>query len=313
MGAVDIQINGFSGIDFNQPGLNAEALHTACVALKQSGVSLFLPTIITAALDDMAALVSAVVSARESDALAKEMIPGIHVEGPFINEQPVFAGAHPPDCITRADPERARVLVDAGRGLVKLVTLAPERDPGMATTRWLVDQGVCVAGGHCNPDLDTLDAALDAGMTLFTHLGNGCSPMVHRHDNIIQRVLSRADRLWISFIPDGVHIPLFALKNFLRTAGIERSIMVSDAIAAAACGPGTYKLGGNDIEVGEDGVARSKVDGMFAGSTVTWPEIMQNLRDPLALNDAKIRALTQTNPLAALNLQPKSGTTAATT
>lgn len=302
MGAVDIQINGYAGIDFNQPGLDTEALHKACVALRTSGVSLFLPTIITAALDDMATLIAAIVSARESDALAMKMIPGIHVEGPFINEQPVFAGAHPTHCITPGDPELARVLIDAGQGLVKLMTLAPERDPGMATTRWLAEQGVCVAGGHGDPDLNTLDAAIDAGLTMFTHLGNGCSPMVHRHDNIIQRVLARADQLWISFIPDGVHIPFFVLKNFLQNAGIHHSIMVSDAIAAAACGPGTYKLGGNDIEIGDDGVARSKVDGMFAGSTVTWPEIMQNLRDPLALDEEDIQRLTQTNPLAALNL-----------
>ena len=113
-------------------------------------------------------------------------------------------------------------LLDAAGGLTRMVTLAPECDPWLAVTKQLARQGICVAAGHCNPTLDQLDAALDAGLSMFTHLGNGCPLQLHRHDNIIQRVLSRAGKLWISFIADGIHIPWLALGNYLAMTGMER-------------------------------------------------------------------------------------------
>ena len=135
----------------------------------------------------------------------------------------------------------------AGGGLVKLVTLAPERDPQFATTRWLVDQGIRVAAGHCDPPIDTLRGAIDNGLSLFTHLGNGCPPTLPRHDNVIQRVLSQSERLWICFIADGVHVPFVALTNYLRCVGLDRAIVVSDAISAAGLGPGEYSLRGERV------------------------------------------------------------------
>ena len=99
-------------------------------------------------------------------------------------------------------------------------------------TRFLARQKVLVSAGHCDPSVDELLAAIDAGLSLFTHLGNGCPTMLPRHDNIIQRVLSSRDRLMITFIADGAHVPLPELKNYLRLAGVDRSIVVTDAISA---------------------------------------------------------------------------------
>ena len=115
----------------------------------------------------------------------------------------------------------------------RLVTLAPERDPGLKVTRWLAGQAILVSAGHCDASTDQLRAAIDAGLSMFTHLGNGCPTTLHRHDNIIQRVLSLRKRLTISFIADGVHVPAAALGNYLRLAGVDRSIVVTDAITAA--------------------------------------------------------------------------------
>ena len=116
----------------------------------------------------------------------------------------------------------------------------------------LANQNITVSAGHCNPNLDQLRAAIDAGLRMFTHLGNGCPQQLPRHDNIIQRVLSQADKLWICFIADGVHVPFFALRNYLKCADINRCVIVSDAMAAAGLGPGQYKLSRWEVTVGPE-------------------------------------------------------------
>jgi hypothetical protein len=120
--------------------------------------------------------------------------------------------------------------------------------------------------------------------------------------NIIQRALALRDRLWLCFIPDGVHVDFFALGNYLRAAGLERSIFVTDAISAARLGPGNYTLAGWDIVIGEDLVARSPDGSHFVGSTVTVPRIQANALGPLALSQNELRTLLDTNPRRALGL-----------
>lgn len=296
----DLQVNGYAGTDFNREGLTAEALHQACVCLEADGVEAVLATFIT---DDLAAMeqrMRTLVALREQDALARRIIAGIHIEGPFINIEKGYVGAHPPHAVKPATVEDAKRLVDACGGLAKLVTLAPECDAGFATTRWLSSQGVCVSAGHCNPSREVLAAACDNGLRMFTHVGNGCPMLMHRHDNIIQRALSLRDKLWLCFIPDGVHIEFFALQNYLRAAGLEKSIFVTDAISASRLGPGNYSLAGWDIKIGEDLVARSPDGSHFVGSTVTWPRIQENNRQSIGLSEADLIKLSVTNPKRAL-------------
>jgi N-acetylglucosamine-6-phosphate deacetylase len=122
-------------------------------------------------------------------------------------------------------------LLDAAGGLTRLVTLAPERDAGLKVTRRLAGQNIVVVAGHCDSTLEELRTAIDAGLTLFTHLGNGCPMQRHRHDNIIQRALSLHDRLLLCLIADGAHVPFPALGNYMRAAGLDRCVVVTDAIA----------------------------------------------------------------------------------
>ncbi len=297
---LDLQVNGFAGVDFNAPGLTPERLHEACVALRGSGAGQILATIITAAPEEMAARLGALVAGMEADALAREMIAGFHLEGPFLNETPGYIGAHPVEHARPADPELMARLLAAGQGRVRLVTLAPERDPGLATTRFLAGQGVAVSAGHCDPALDELRAACDAGLSLFTHVGNGCPMNLNRHDNIIQRALSLADRLWCCFIADGAHIPFFALGNYLRLAGPERAIVVTDAISAAGLGPGRFTLGQREIEIGEDLIAWGPGRAHLVGSTVTVQRTIENLSRELGLDAATISKLIAENPRRAL-------------
>ena len=188
-GYFDLQVNGFAGVDFNADELEADALHAACAALAAGGVEGILATIITDHVEIMERRLMRLAQLRGRDALARRLIAGIHIEGPFINEREGYRGAHPVDAIRSADVGCMARLLAAADGLTRLVTLAPERDPGLRVTRMLASQGIVVAAGHTDAGLDDLRAALDVGLTMVTHLGNGCPTMMPRHDNIIQRAL----------------------------------------------------------------------------------------------------------------------------
>jgi N-acetylglucosamine-6-phosphate deacetylase len=224
------------------------------------------------------------------------MIAGIHLEGPFISGEPGYVGAHPASAVQPATIPAMERLLEASAGHVRLVTLAPEQDEGCRVTRWLADRGVRVAAGHCNPSRDELAAAIDAGLSLFTHLGNGCPLHLPRHDNIIQRALSLADRLTITFIADGVHIPFFALRNYLQVAGIDRAVVVSDSIAAAGFGPGTFTLGSMTVVVDEQLATWSPDRSHLMGSALTMPTAYRNLIEHVGLSPDEARRLTYDNP-----------------
>lgn len=299
-GFVDLQVNGYGGVDFNQDDLTDDSLHTACATLRRDGVDGILATIVTDRIAAMQRRLARIADIRRRDPLVKDVVWGIHVEGPFLSAAPGYIGAHPPAAACAADPEAMRQLLDAAAGLVRLVTLAPERDPAFRVIRLLADREIRVAAGHCNPSLDQLKAALDAGLTMFTHLGNGCPLQMHRHDNIIQRVLSLADRMWISWIADGVHVPYPALGNYLRCAGLDRCLVVTDAIFAAGLGPGHYSSGTHDVRVDDDLATWATDRSHLLGAASTMPRVAENLRQHLGLTPAEITRLTADNPRRAL-------------
>ena len=296
----DLQVNGYAGVDFNQDRLTAENLHRACKRLRADGVGQILATIITEDLSTMCGRIATLARLREQDPLARRVIAGLHVEGPFLSPLAGFRGAHPADAIRAADENAARQLVAAGAGLVRLVTLAPEQDPGFRVTRWLARQGVVVAAGHTDASRDQLQGAVDAGLTMFTHLGNGCPGQLARHDNIVQRALSLADRLWLCFIADGIHIPFFALRNYLRLAGLGRCVVVTDAMAAAGLGPGRYTVGRWDLLVGADLAARAPDGSHLVGSAMTLQQSVENLVQQVGLQPAEAVRLVRRNPRQAL-------------
>jgi N-acetylglucosamine-6-phosphate deacetylase len=297
----DLQVNGYGGNDFNQDDLRAEDLHVACERLAADGVEGVLATIITESLDKMSGRLRNLVVLREHDSLAKRIIAGLHIEGPFINEADGYRGAHPLDAVRPANVDDMLRLLDACGGLARTVTLAPERDPGLQVTRRMTSGGVVVSAGHCNATLDELKAAIDAGLSMFTHLGNGCPMQMHRHDNIVQRVLSLADRLWVTFIADGAHVPLFALANYLAIVGVERAIVVTDAIAPAGLGPGEYTISRWQLRIGEDLVARAPDGSHLIGAAMGMPRVAENLR-AIGLSDADIERLTYHTPKRAIGL-----------
>ncbi len=304
MNYIDLQVNGYFGADFNTTELTAEGLHAACEAMRKDAVTGFLATLITDHVGRLCDKLRLLVRLREQDPLARQMILGFHIEGPFLNETPGYIGAHPAPCARPADPDAAQKLLDAAGGLARIVTLAPERDPGMKTTRHLADRGIVVSAGHCNPSLDQLRAALDAGLSMFTHLGNGCPMTMHRHDNIVQRVLSVSDRLWISFIADGAHIPWPALGNYLKCVPAERVVIVSDAIVAAGLGPGRYAIGDQQAVIGDDLVPRSPHGPHLVGSACPMRRMAENLREHLRIPTDQIERWLCENPRKVLGIDP---------
>jgi N-acetylglucosamine-6-phosphate deacetylase len=298
----DLQVNGYAGVDFNGDQLSCEDVEVACKAMRTDGVAQFLATIITDDLDVMAARAQRLVSATEASALAQAMVAGIHFEGPFISQEPGYVGAHPAHAARAATVDAVAKLIDAGAGLVRLVTLAPEQDADGSVTKRLAEQGVVVSAGHCNPSLEQLERSIDAGLSMFTHLGNGCPLQMHRHDNVIQRVLSLSDKLWICFIADGVHVPFVALQNYLRLVGPEHAIVVSDAISAAGKGPGLYTLAGHQVVVDEQLATWAADRSHLVGSACTLRQMAENLRTKVSLSEEAIRRLTVDNPRAALRM-----------
>ena len=299
-GYFDLQVNGYAGVDFNQDGLDAASLHLACERLEADGVTGFLATIITDDIDAMCRRLQALAALRGRDALAARLMAGIHIEGPFLNETDGYRGAHPRDAIRPAEIDGMSRLLEAADGLVRVVTLAPERDADFQVTRFLAARGIVVSAGHTDATVDQLRGAIDAGLSMFTHVGNGCPMQMHRHDNIVQRALSFADRLWLCFIADGAHVPFAALGNYLRLAREDRAIIVSDAIAPAGLGPGRYTFGRWDLVVDEDMVPRAPDRSHFVGSGITMKQSAENLRTRLALSEPTARRLTLENPRTAV-------------
>ncbi|MFB3817077.1 MAG: N-acetylglucosamine-6-phosphate deacetylase [Candidatus Methylomirabilales bacterium] len=274
-GFFDIQVNGFAGVDFNTPGLTPEALRRAMLAMRRTGTTRFLVTVVTAALPAMEGAMRAVVHARQADPELAHAIPGIHLEGPFLAPEDGPRGAHPAAWIRDPDWEVFCRLQEAGGGLIRLVTLAPERPGAEALIRQLCQAGITVAIGHTNAGEADLERAAAAGARLSTHLGNGAHAVLPRHRNYIQKQLAM-DGLAASLICDGHHLPSYVVRNMLRCKGPGRVILVTDAMAAAAAAPGNYRLGEVLAEVGPDGYVRLPGTPYLAGSALTMERAVEN-------------------------------------
>jgi N-acetylglucosamine-6-phosphate deacetylase len=297
----DLQVNGYGGVDFNDDDLTDSQLHDVCSRLKAEGVAGILATLITDKLETMCHRAQKLVQACKSDQVVRDVIYGIHLEGPFINGSHGYVGAHRSECVQPADVDSMLALLDACGGMLRIVTLAPEHDAGFQVTKRLAAECVVVSAGHTNASLKDLLGAIDAGLTMFTHLGNGCPKELDRHDNIIQRALSVAEHLWCCFIADGVHVPFFTLANYLKLVGADRAIVVTDAISAAGLGPGQYSVGGRMVEVDTRGVTTIAGDkSHLAGSAITMPKSAENLRVHLGCDDDTVHLLTSQNPRKAI-------------
>jgi N-acetylglucosamine-6-phosphate deacetylase len=289
-GLFDAQVNGFAGVDFNRPGLRPDELDAAARAMRKTGVTRFLPTLITSPFESFAACARAL--ARWGNPAAA----GIHVEGPYIS--PTEArGAHPPAHIIPASIEDFRRRQEAAEGRIVLLTLAPEVPGALALIEHLAGTGVRVAIGHSNASPPQVRDAVRAGATLSTHLGNGCAPGLPRHPNLIWEQLA-ADELAACFIVDGHHLPAATLKSMVRAKTPARSVLVTDATAGAAAAPGRYSLGTLEIERDDAGRVVLPGTAKLAGSALTLDQAVARAVRETGLPIEDVLPMASTIPAA---------------
>jgi N-acetylglucosamine-6-phosphate deacetylase len=267
----DPQVNGFAGVDFQNPDISMDELEYALAKIQKAGCSHILLTLITAGIDTLIHQFRRLASVLEESERIRKMVLGFHLEGPFISPKPGFRGAHPPEHTSVPDWSIFAKLQEASGGRIRLVTVAPELDGSLPFIEKAARNGILVSVGHTDASYDQLLSAVQVGARMMTHLGNGCPIQLHRHDNIIQRVLAIPDLL-ASLIPDGIHLPPYVLANLARSLGTARVVMTTDAMSAAGAPPGKYTLGKLQLEVGEDRVVRMPGGKNFAGSSLTMAE-----------------------------------------
>jgi N-acetylglucosamine-6-phosphate deacetylase len=268
-GLFDLQVNGFGGVDFNAPDLSADRLDDALERMRPTGVTRCLPTLITSSFDRFAA------SARVLSQSSHPAIAGLHMEGPYVSPDDGYRGAHPRADVATPTLDDFRRRQDAAAGRIVLVTLAPELPGALQLIEDLVAAGIRVALGHTAATAPQIADAITAGATLATHLGNGCPQLLPRHPNVIWDLLA-ADALAASVIADGHHLPPATVKSLIRAKGARRSILVTDAIAAAASTPGRYNIAGVECDLDDDGRVSLPGTPYLAGSSLTMDRAVGN-------------------------------------
>jgi N-acetylglucosamine-6-phosphate deacetylase len=238
-GFIDLQVNGYGGEDVNVDALDPQMVIALTEKMIATGVTTFLPTVITSSEEKIIGALRSIAEARRLSKLVADVVPYVHVEGPHISPVDGFRGAHPQEHVRPPDLAEFQRWQEASGGLVGMVTLSPHFQGVEDYIESVTKQGVAVAIGHTNAEPEQIRRAVEAGARLSTHLGNGTSSMLPRHRNILWTQLAD-DRLSATLIADGHHLPPDVLKTIVRAKGIERSILVSDAVAVAGKPPGIY-------------------------------------------------------------------------
>ncbi|XBS68860.1 N-acetylglucosamine-6-phosphate deacetylase [Acerihabitans sp. KWT182] len=265
-GLVDLQVNGYAGVDFNHCPIEEESVLAATRRLWREGVTAFLPTVITHRDEDIEQMVRAIANARRRFADVGHSVAGIHLEGPFISPEEGPRGAHDRALVRAPDWDMFQRWQQAARGDIRVLTLAPEWPGSEAFIRRCVRQGVTVSLGHTCADGHCIAEAVAAGASMSTHLGNGAHLLLPRHPNYIWEQLAQDD-LWCAMIGDGEHLPMSVLKVFMRVKQ-QRGFLVSDATSLAGMPPGRYQLhiGGDVVLTAQGRLSLADNPGLLAGS-----------------------------------------------
>jgi N-acetylglucosamine-6-phosphate deacetylase len=299
-GWIDLQVNGFAGVDYNSASSTHEQIADSIRAMFACGVTRFFPTVITGSPDNMAAALRHLANAKESitegPAPIGQTMEAFHLEGPYISPDDGPRGAHPARWVRPPDLEEFRRFQgDAARGNIRLVTLSPHWPQAPRFIEAIVQQGVVASIGHTRASAAQLSDAVSAGATLSTHLGNGADAVLPRHPNYLWEQLAD-DRLAASFIVDGFHLPSSFLNVALRAKGLERSLLVTDAVMPAGCSPGPYRLGEVDVELRTDGSVRLSGGTRLAGSALMMHRAITNVMKTAGLNLRDAISLATRNP-----------------
>jgi len=296
-GFIDLQVNGFFGVDYCSPTTPHDEIARSIQVIHATGVTRFFPTVITGTPEDMLGAIRNLAHAKANLAEGPAM-EAIHVEGPHISPEDGARGAHPRHCVRPPDINEYRRWQEASDGNIRMVTLAPEWPDAPRYIETLVRDGVVVAIGHTRAAGEQIKTAVRAGATMSTHLGNGADSMLPRHPNYIWDQMAE-DRLMASFIVDGIHIPKSFLTVALRAKGVERSVLVTDAVMPTGCSPGRYKLGEVDVELHSDDRVTVAGDTRLAGSSLRMDRGVGNLMRVAKLSLIEAVTMATRNPARA--------------
>ncbi|MDN5896518.1 MAG: amidohydrolase family protein [Nocardioides sp.] len=305
-GLVDLQVNGFAGHDVNADDVTVDTLASLTHALWGRGVTTYLPTVITASEEKILHVLSVIAAARRSDPLLAHSIAGIHVEGPSLAVEDGPRGAHDRDHLRDPDIAELDRWQLAADGAVRLVTTAPERPGAAQYIAAATARGVRVSLGHCAPSPAEVRAAVAAGATLSTHLGNGTASMLPRHPNHLWTQLAE-DRLIAMLIADGHHLPAETLTVMIRAKGPERCVLTSDSAALAGMPSGRYRTPvGGDVEVAPDGRLSLAGTGYLAGSGSDLRSCLDWARSALPFAPAQLLDMASRIPASLLGLEERT-------
>lgn len=291
-GFIDLQVNGFLGVDFNDPTCTMEQIARSIRSLFSTGVTRFYPTVITGSPADMLGALRNLKCAKET--LREGMaIDGFHVEGPHISPDDGPRGAHPRRWVRPPNLDEFHRWQEATGNQVRIVTLAPDWPESCRYVEAITAEGVVASIGHTNATTQQLADAVSAGASLSTHLGNGAHPVMRRHPNYLWEQLAE-DRLMADFIVDGIHLPPSFLKVALRAKTIARSVLITDAAAPAGCPPGRYQLGEQAVELTAGNRVMLVGQERLAGSALRMDRGVENLMRiaGLSVDDAVSMATT---------------------
>lgn len=305
-GLIDLQVNGYAGHDVNADDVTPQTITDLTRALWEQGVTTYLPTVITAGADKIEHCLAQIAAARRTDPLIAHSIAGVHVEGPYLAPDDGPRGAH--DASDMRDPDLGELdrWQQAARGLVRIVTLAPERAGTLDYIAGALERGVRVSLGHSAAKPEDIHAAARAGATLSTHLGNGTYPVLPRHPNHIWAQLAQ-DRLTAMVIPDGHHLPADTLTAFIRAKGVGRTVLTSDAVALAGVAPGEYRTPvGGSVTVHHDGRLTLAGTHLLAGSGHSLRHGVAWMRGHLPFERDDILRMATTNPATILGLAERT-------
>jgi N-acetylglucosamine-6-phosphate deacetylase len=274
-GLIDIQVNGFAGVDYNSPDTPLDEIARSIREMRATGVTRFCPTVITGSNENICGSLGNLARARRELAEGPSMC-GFHVEGPWISPLDGPRGAHPVEHVRPPSLEEFLQFQEAAEGNIRLLTLAPEAEGSLNVIERIVESGVVVAIGHTAASEQQIRDAIHAGATMSTHLGNGSHNQVPRHENYIIYQMA-ADELWASLIVDGIHLPPAFVKVAIRAKGIGRSILTTDAVPPAGCPPGIYRFGHLEVELTPQGRVELTDSRRLAGSALRMDRALVNL------------------------------------
>lgn len=298
-GLIDIQINGYMGVDFSDQELSSDQMHEATYALWKEGVTSYLPTLITRDHPRLAHSFSLLAGAMDDEMIGMS-IPGFHLEGPYISPVDGYRGAHPLQHVRLPDWEEFTEYQEQAHQGIKLITVAPEMEGAIPFIKRCQESGVVVSLAHHNGSPEIIDQAVQAGASLSGHLGNGCANEINRHHNPLWPQLSN-DGLSITIIADGSHLTREEVRTFYKVKGAEGTILVSDALSFAGLPPGIYEKDGETYELTTE-VVKFPSQNVLAGAAMPISRCITNAIKFTGCSLEEAIRMASTNPARLLGL-----------